>query len=171
MHIKFRSKETPFFRAGLLIISTDLFWHLGHLPIKLITDFKMSLSRSMKHDPIICVILSAFAFTFDSPNLLLFSVKDYGSLMLKLKCSHLFLFYSFPVQPNILKKHVLIGPGVFYIEFWPWHFAAFSNFLLQTFAPNLVSVTCPSLQWLGKTRRGYFRFPDFWSIPYRRKLL
>ena len=115
----------------------------------------MSLSRSMKHDPI-CVILSAFAFTFDSPNLLVFSVKDYGSLMLKLKCSHLFLFYSFPVQLNILKKHVLIGLGVFYIKFWPWHFAAFINFLLQTFVPNLVSVTRPSLQWLGKTRRGIF---------------
>ena len=46
----------------VLIISTDLFWHLGQLPIKLIIDFKMSLSRSMKHD-LISVILSSLAFT------------------------------------------------------------------------------------------------------------
>ena len=73
---KFRCKESPFFWAGLLIISTDLFWHLGQLPIKLITDFEMSLSRSMEHDPIF-VLLSALAFTFtNSPNLLVFSLKD-----------------------------------------------------------------------------------------------
>ena len=29
MHIKFRCKESPLFWVGLLIISTDLFWHLG----------------------------------------------------------------------------------------------------------------------------------------------
>ena len=59
----------------VLIISTDLFWHLGQLPIKLIIDFKMSLSRSMKHD-LLSVILSALTFTFDSPNLLVFSLKE-----------------------------------------------------------------------------------------------
>ena len=32
------------------------------------------------------------------------------------------------------------------------HFAAFSNFSLEKFVPNLVSVTCPSLQIFGKTR-------------------
>ena len=29
--------------------------------------------------------------------------------------------------------------------------------------PNFVSITCPSLQILGKNQTGYFRFPDFWS--------
>ena len=48
----------------------------------------------------------------------------------------------------------------------PWHFAAFSNISLDTFVPNLVSLTHPSLQILGKTRQWYF-----WSIPYKRKLL
>ena len=30
--------------------------------------------------------------------------------------------------------------------------------------PNLVSLTRPTLHILGKLRRGYFRYPDFWSI-------
>ena len=51
------------------------------------------------------------------------------------------------------------------------NFAAFSNILLEIFVPNLVSITCPSLQIWAKLRWGYFRFPDFWSIPYKRKLL
>ena len=33
--------------------------------------------------------------------------------------------------------------------------------------PILISLTPPSLQILGKTQ-GYFRFPDFWSIPYKK---
>ena len=31
--------------------------------------------------------------------------------------------------------------------------------------PNLVSLTRPSVQILGKIRWVYFRFPDFWLIP------
>ena len=33
----------------------------------------------------------------------------------------------------------------------PWHFAAFSKILLETFVPNLVFLTLPSLQILRKT--------------------
>ena len=43
----------------------------------------------------------------------------------------------------------------------PWHFAAFSNILLDTLVPKLVSITCSSLQILGKTQTGIsliFRF-------------
>ena len=35
-------------------------------------------------------------------------------------------------------------------------FAAFRNNLLETFVPNLVFPTCPSLQILGKTQTGVF---------------
>ena len=49
-------------------------------------------------------------------------------------------------------------------------FSAFSNILLQTIVPNLVSIPRPCLQIFGETQTGYFRFPDFWSIPYKRKL-
>ena len=49
-------------------------------------------------------------------------------------------------------------------------FSAFSNILLQTIVPNLVSIPRPCLQSFGETQTGYFRFPDFWSIPYKRKL-
>ena len=40
----------------------------------------------------------------------------------------------------------------------PWHFAAFSKFSLETFVPNVVSLTCLlSLQISEKKlRRGYF---------------
>ena len=37
-------------------------------------------------------------------------------------------------------------------------FAVFSSILLETFIPNLVSLTSSSLQILGKTQTGYFRF-------------
>ena len=46
-------------------------------------------------------------------------------------------------------------------------FSEFSNSLLETFVPNLVSLTRSSLQILGKSQR-YYRFPGFWSIPYKR---
>ena len=36
--------------------------------------------------------------------------------------------------------------------------------------PNLVSLTCLSLQILLKFGQVYSWFPDFWSIPYKRKL-
>ena len=35
--------------------------------------------------------------------------------------------------------------------------------LLETFAPNLVFLTAPVSRYWAKLRRGYFRFPDFWS--------
>ena len=35
-----------------------------------------------------------------------------------------------------------------------FHFAAFSNILLKTFMPNLVSLTCSSLQILNKSQTG-----------------
>ena len=41
----------------------------------------------------------------------------------------------------------------------PWPFAAFSNISLETSLPNLVSLTCPSLQILGNTDGG---ISDFW---------
>ena len=34
--------------------------------------------------------------------------------------------------------------------------------------PDLVSITCPSLQIFGKTQTRVFRFPNFWSIPYKK---
>ena len=37
-----------------------------------------------------------------------------------------------------------------------WHFAAFSNILLDTFVPNMVLPTCTSLQILGKIQMGVF---------------
>ena len=36
----------------------------------------------------------------------------------------------------------------------PWYLAAFSNLLLETFVPNVVSLTHPSFQILGKTQTG-----------------
>ena len=38
----------------------------------------------------------------------------------------------------------------------PWHFAVFSNFVLETSVSNLVSLTRSSLQILGKTQTGVF---------------
>ena len=38
----------------------------------------------------------------------------------------------------------------------PWYFAAFSNISLETFVPNLVSITRPSPQVSGKTQTGVF---------------
>ena len=49
------------------------------------------------------------------------------------------------------------------------HVAAFSNILLVTFMPNLVSITPPVSRYWTKPRRDYFRFSDFWSIPYKIK--
>ena len=44
------------------------------------------------------------------------------------------------------------------------------SILLETFVPNLEFLTQPSLQILDKTQTRYFWFPDFWSMPYKRKL-
>ena len=35
------------------------------------------------------------------------------------------------------------------LKLQPWHFSAFSKILLEPFLPNLVPLTCPSLQILG----------------------
>lgn len=68
------AKKSYFFRGGLLVISIDLFYHLGQLPGKLISDFKMSLS-SMKQDSILTLSLSSSTFDYCCLLLLLF-VKD-----------------------------------------------------------------------------------------------
>ena len=47
-------------------------------------------------------------------------------------------------------------------------FCTFSNFLLETFAPNLVSLTCPSLQILRRTQTGVFPISGF--LVSKRKL-
>ena len=44
------------------------------------------------------------------------------------------------------------------------------NILLETVVSNLVSLNSPVSRYWAKLRRGYFRFPGFWSIPYKRKL-
>ena len=43
----------------------------------------------------------------------------------------------------------------------PWHFAAFSNISLETFMPNLVSLTPPSPKILSKTQMGVFLISRF----------
>ena len=45
-----------------------------------------------------------------------------------------------------------------------------SPILLETFVQNLVFLTFPNVQILNKTQKGYFGFPDFWSMFYKRKL-
>ena len=52
----------------------------------------------------------------------------------------------------------------------PWYFAAFSDILIETFVPNLVSLTGPSLQIKGRTQTRYFRFADFRSV-FRKQTL
>ena len=47
----------------------------------------------------------------------------------------------------------------------PWHFAAFSYMLLETFLPNLVFLTCPSPQILGKTQMIVFLIYGFLVNP------
>ena len=47
-------------------------------------------------------------------------------------------------------------PGAFYLMTRNGKSCKFSNILLETFAPNLVSLTHPSLQILGKTHAGVF---------------
>ena len=59
---------------------------------------------------------------------------------------------------------VVVGDGVGVIC---WFSLNNPDVLFKTFAPNLVFPTCPNLQILGKN----FRFPDFWSIPYKKNCL
>ena len=49
-------------------------------------------------------------------------------------------------------------------------FAAFSNISLETSVPNLVSLTHPSLQILGKTQTGVFPISRFLLNPLQKKL-
>ena len=48
--------------------------------------------------------------------------------------------------------------------------ATFRNISLETYIPNLISLTRPNLRYWAKLWQKYFRFPDFWSIPYKSKL-
>ena len=59
---------------------------------------------------------------------------------------------------------VVVGDGVGVIC---WFSLNNPDVLFKTFAPNLVFPACPNLQILGKN----FRFPDFWSIPYKKNCL
>ena len=43
----------------------------------------------------------------------------------------------------------------------PWHFAVFSNILLEMFDPTLVFMTGSSLQIFGKTQEGVFPISGF----------
>ena len=47
------------------------------------------------------------------------------------------------------------------IKLQMWCIAAFSNFSLETFMPNLVSLTCPSLEILGKNQTRLLPVPWF----------
>ena len=47
------------------------------------------------------------------------------------------------------------------IKLQMWCIVAFSNFSLETFMPNLVSLTCPSLEILGKNQTKLFPVPWF----------
>ena len=49
------------------------------------------------------------------------------------------------------------------------HFAIFSNISLETFMPNLVSLTRPSLQILGITQTGVFPISGFLVNPLLKK--
>ena len=49
-----------------------------------------------------------------------------------------------------------------------WHFATFSNVSLEIFISNLLFLTCPSLQILGKTQTEVSPISGF--FPYKRKL-
>ena len=51
------------------------------------------------------------------------------------------------------------------LKLYLWHFAAFSNVLLETLVPNLVSLTRANLQISEKLR---WRFLDIWSVPYKK---
>ena len=46
-----------------------------------------------------------------------------------------------------------------------WHIAALSNFSLETFMANLISMTNPSLQMLDKTQTGVFSISGFLVKP------
>ena len=49
--------------------------------------------------------------------------------------------------------------------------AAFCNILLETFEPNLVSLTRPTFQILGKTQMGVFQIYGFLVNPLKKKIL
>ena len=53
----------------------------------------------------------------------------------------------------------------------PWHFATFNNILSETFMPNLVSLTCSSLQISSRTKTGVFRISGFLVKPLQTKIV
>ena len=53
----------------------------------------------------------------------------------------------------------------------PWHLAVFSNILLETFVPNLVFFTQPSLQILGKAQMGVFTISGFMVNPLKKEIV
>ena len=94
-HLKLSSKKRPFFRAGLLVMSMDLLWHLRQHPIKMMSNFYMSISSDFRQDSILTLSISIqwFSCCFSS-------TKIYVNSMVKLKCSFLLHFcwnYSSPV--------------------------------------------------------------------------
>lgn len=62
-------------------------------------------------------------------------------------------YYAFQFNPNLNGGGVILSPplvGVFLVtpkrhKLLPWHLAAFSSILSETFVPDLVILTRPSL--------------------------
>ena len=52
-----------------------------------------------------------------------------------------------------------------------WHIASLSNFSLETFMANLISMTNPSLQILDKTQTGVFSISGFLVKPPVKKIV
>ena len=75
-----------------------------------------------------------------------------------------FIFFSF--YPDLYSGYFYppswfsINKSVF-VKVVNWHFVALTNFSLETFMLNLVSLTCPSLQILVTTQSGVFSFFGF----------
>ena len=53
----------------------------------------------------------------------------------------------------------------------PWHFAAFCKILLESFVPNLVFFTWPSLLILGKTLTRVFPISGFPVNPFYKEIV
>ena len=70
------------------------------------------------------------------------------------------------LDPNLGGERVFIPP----VGFPYWYSAAFSNFRLETFLPNLVSLTCPILQVLDDTHTGVFPISRFLVYPLSIKI-
>ena len=84
------------------------------------------------------------------------------------------LYSHFEAPRNVEKLSELIFPGVFLqtmnleaLTLKNWNFAAFRNILLETFVPNLVFLTRPILQILGKSKAWVFLISGFLVNPSR----